>query len=222
MFRYLCVRGSSSVCDECSCPFLFAPQLPWHSKSLCAVRAADSGSSQQTSSANLILHNRFFCECIVLTFRTTESNDVLRCGAVSEQVYSSPQDHAKCASTRHRVSSPVAVQVHFQLRLVRTSHGSTPKFCRLPTFEVWTVFSRICLGCAQLHPRGLDNVAQNKFEIFQQLRSILLVRLDFRSVLLRLSCQSILFRFSSAAVCQSSQLGVLLLQSQSRLHGKVR
>ena len=163
-----------------------------------------------------------FCECIVLTFSTTESNDVLRCGAVSEQVYSSPQDHAKCASTRHWVSSPVAVQVHFQLRLVRTSHGSTPKFCRLRTFEVWTVFSRICLGCAQLHPRSLDNVAQNKFEIFQQLRSILLVRLDFRCVLLRLSCQSILFRISSAAVCQSSQLGVLLLQSQSRLHGKIR
>ena len=44
-----------SVCDECSCQFLFAKQLLSHSKNLYAMRVEVSDSSLQTSFANPIL-----------------------------------------------------------------------------------------------------------------------------------------------------------------------
>ena len=66
----------------------------------------------------------FFCQCVALPFSSIESNDVLHCRAVSKQVSTSPQDHACCASTRHWVSRPISVHVHFDATL-----GVQPNQC---------------------------------------------------------------------------------------------
>ena len=55
LLRVLAAIASLSVCDECSCQFLFAKQQLLHSKNMYAMRVVVSGSSLQTSSANPIL-----------------------------------------------------------------------------------------------------------------------------------------------------------------------
>ena len=185
-------------------------------------------SEQQTS----LLSSLFHTLCFTLNHTFSRLQYIwlsLACNhfgphGMSQQAFPYPQDHARCASTRHWVSSPIAVHVHFQLRiagllrgrpqcfswhslqlprhsfqlrhvscirsreclrktldcfrdvhailrLARTSHGSTPKFCRLLFCEVWTVLNCFCIGCPQLHPRSLDHVASNEFGIFHQLRN---------------------------------------------------
>ena len=80
LLHVLVAKASSSVYGECSYQPLFAKQLLLRSKSLYAMRVVCSFRFQ---SANKALQTQSLTsslsKCVVLTFCTTESNDVLCC-----------------------------------------------------------------------------------------------------------------------------------------------